>query len=492
VVLRHGDNNTVENNIFRGNDKEGSGGVRVINKGQWVVHNLFYKCRGTWFKSPLAIMNGVPNSPANRYVAVTDAYIANNLFYESSAIGLGIGSDTERSVAPKDVLFHNNVFYNRRDSVVYNRYDAVDGIDFTNNWLSKEVTQTTAKGFHKISLPVTDGADPSKLETHYNFKPDQKENILQESRIRLSKQLTMQPLFADLGAFSATEKNTIRSSGANWFKNPLRKPGKAKKLNASDAASVQSHLASKHERIIINLTGESYDFKEALMIGKDVTFISPQTTVIKFKSPSPYFMHVNAGGALTIKNLKVDLAGVKNFLTTDTSGNSDHHNISLINAQFNGLKGTFLNASKAGLADSIIVSHCSFNNYTGDLFEFDNETTKKGLYNVEILKITHSTFQMGNGTILDMVRGGNDESTMGPHLLFSDNKILQCNSAEKEPLIQLYGTQLSEIENNVFTNSNAGRTILSYEDAVKAVHYLKGNVVERSGRIERNKFVEER
>ncbi|HVE62098.1 MAG TPA: polysaccharide lyase 6 family protein, partial [Chitinophagaceae bacterium] len=46
VVLRHGDNNIVENNIFLGNDKPGTGGVRVINKGQWVVNNFFYKCRG--------------------------------------------------------------------------------------------------------------------------------------------------------------------------------------------------------------------------------------------------------------------------------------------------------------------------------------------------------------------------------------------------------------------------------------------------------------
>ena len=58
VVLRHGNFNTVENNIFLGNDKEGTGGVRIINKGQWVVSNLFYRCRGVGFRSPMSIMNG--------------------------------------------------------------------------------------------------------------------------------------------------------------------------------------------------------------------------------------------------------------------------------------------------------------------------------------------------------------------------------------------------------------------------------------------------
>jgi poly(beta-D-mannuronate) lyase len=41
VVLRHGDNNLVKGNYFLGNDKVATGGVRVINKGQKVIHNIF-------------------------------------------------------------------------------------------------------------------------------------------------------------------------------------------------------------------------------------------------------------------------------------------------------------------------------------------------------------------------------------------------------------------------------------------------------------------
>ncbi|MCC7378402.1 MAG: polysaccharide lyase 6 family protein, partial [Chitinophagaceae bacterium] len=98
VVLRHGNNNTVEGNIFWGNGKRGSGGVRVINEGNWVVNNYFYNCVGKGFKSPLAIMNGVFNSPPHRYLAVRDAVIANNTFYNCSPISLGEGADTERTV----------------------------------------------------------------------------------------------------------------------------------------------------------------------------------------------------------------------------------------------------------------------------------------------------------------------------------------------------------------------------------------------------------
>lgn len=490
VVLRHGDNNTVENNIFLGNNKEGSGGVRVINKGQWVINNLFYKTRGTWFKSPLAIMNGVPNSPANRYVAVSDAFIANNTFYETTPIGLGIGSDTERSVAPRRVMFHNNVFYNTSDSVIYNSYDDIDGIYFANNRVSAQVQQTVVKGFHKISMPVSVSNNFDKLESYGHLSPEQKEVILAESKIRLANPLVLQPFFKDISRFSATQKNTIANSGASWFAPAERKSAKARRVICKDAASVLKYLADKNERIIIHLTGNHYNFTRSLIIDRDVTFTSKKETGIKFSSDANYLLHANAGGVLSFENIHVDLTGVKNFITTDTSGKSAHHNLRMRNARFENLKGTFLNASKSALADSIVIDHCTFRNYSGDVFEFDNETTAKGLYNVEKLKITNSVFENGSGTVSDMVRGGNDESTMGPHFVFSGNQVINCSS--KEPLIELYGTQRSEIENNVFINSNPQHIILQYVDVVKAYHLLKGNRLENSGKIVKNKFVVER
>jgi poly(beta-D-mannuronate) lyase len=43
VVLRHGNYNIIANNVFLGNDKKGTGGVRVINKGHLVVNNVCYE-----------------------------------------------------------------------------------------------------------------------------------------------------------------------------------------------------------------------------------------------------------------------------------------------------------------------------------------------------------------------------------------------------------------------------------------------------------------
>jgi poly(beta-D-mannuronate) lyase len=91
VVLRHGNDNTVEGNLFYGNDKEGTGGVRVINEGNWIVNNFMSHCKGQGFRSPLAIMAGVFNSPANRYLPVRDAVIANNTFLNCTPFSISEG-----------------------------------------------------------------------------------------------------------------------------------------------------------------------------------------------------------------------------------------------------------------------------------------------------------------------------------------------------------------------------------------------------------------
>jgi hypothetical protein len=88
-----------------------------------------------------------------------------------------------------------------------------------------------------------------------------------------------------------------------------------------------------------------------------------------------------------------------------------------------------------------------------------------------------------------MLRGGNDESTMGPMLVFGSNNISNCYSKNDEPLINLYGTQRSFIENNNFQNSNVGRKLILFEDTVKAYHIYKLNTQDNSGSVTTNQYV---
>ncbi|NNE54666.1 MAG: alginate lyase, partial [Flavobacteriales bacterium] len=72
LVTRHGNYCTVDGNYFIGDENSPHvGGIRLIGTGHWVTNNYFYNLRGEIFRSPLAVMNGIPKSPLNRYIQVT-------------------------------------------------------------------------------------------------------------------------------------------------------------------------------------------------------------------------------------------------------------------------------------------------------------------------------------------------------------------------------------------------------------------------------------
>ena len=83
LVMRHSDFTSVDGNMFIGGDESDFyGGIRVINSGHWITNNYFYKINGYEFRSPLALMNGIPKSPLNRYKQVTDVVVAYNTWID--------------------------------------------------------------------------------------------------------------------------------------------------------------------------------------------------------------------------------------------------------------------------------------------------------------------------------------------------------------------------------------------------------------------------
>lgn len=492
VVLRHGNYNTVENNLFLGNGKEGTGGVRIINKGQWVVNNLFYKCRGVGFRSPLSLMNGVPNSPAFRYVAVTEAVIANNSFFDCTPFSLCEGSDTERTVAPANVIFTKNIFYTDKDKTIYNKYDDISKINFSENVVSKSVTQVMANGFIKspvqisrsIIAEIPTAAAPSKKVN---------DSLVVLSKGRLAGSFSAVPGLADEKAIRNIEINNKKNSGAKWFEQlNMKITLEAVEINCNDGASLAATLnTATVNPIRIHLTGTDYQIDQPLTVNGNVTITSGKKPV-KITTPNepvPYFLQIKAGSRLVIIDTKFDLASFhgKDLIVADLTGSSNHSNLIITGSSFTRMNGDLFNSTKSTVFDSIIVKNNAFNSNTGTLFNFNNETDKKGYYTVEQLKIVNNTFSGNKGQLLGMVRSGNDESTMGPLLLFKNNIVDNCNS--ETPLIKLYGTQISFIELNRFMACNTNGTLVQYEDAVRAVHVINNNSITKSGKIEKNKYV---
>jgi poly(beta-D-mannuronate) lyase len=494
VVLRHGNNNTVSNNLFLGNGKTATGGVRIINRGQWVINNFFYKCRGESFRSPLAIMNGIPNSPANRYVQVTDAVVLNNTFVDCAPASFGEGSDAERTLPPANVLFARNVFYNNKDSVLYRAWDDLNGIHFIDNETNRLLQANRPGGFDQALLK-TEKSDGymfpiSSKKTNTN-SVDSLSHLNQE---RLP-QLTAHAGFSDLNRFHQILSNAYHHCGANWYssKNAVLQPVK---VNCKTSADLYSRLKNQTSPLIISLTGSSYSFTDPIIINRETSFTSPQKTAIKISSPENLssLFRLTGRGSLTLHDISLNAAGLrcKAMIASDTAGSSQHFNFCLNKAFVDNLTScnAIFVASKSTIADSIIIENCRFSGLNNG-FQMVDEKDNKGYYNAEKISINRNEFKNGSGVLLAIYRGGNDESTLGPNLSFSNNLVSNCNTTGSESLVQLTGVQKTRVASNEFRNCNTSKTLIEYKDIVRADHFLSGNILANSGKIEKNEFVKQ-
>ncbi|NNK90059.1 MAG: alginate lyase, partial [Saprospiraceae bacterium] len=151
LVTRHGNYCLLDGNYFIGDEKNNNiGGIRLIGSGHTVTNNYFYKLKGENFRSPLAVMNGIPKSPLNRYIQVTDVLVAYNSWIDCiSPLQFGVGSNIDqkdvlpaseiRSARPIRTTVANNLIYNsspNRLPIV--AHDKLDGILFKSNYINKQ------------------------------------------------------------------------------------------------------------------------------------------------------------------------------------------------------------------------------------------------------------------------------------------------------------------------------------------------------------------
>lgn len=133
LTLRHGNEASVYGNYFLGEGKSGSGGVRIIGERHKVYNNYFQDLRGTGYRSALAVVNGVPNSPLNRYFQVKDAVVAFNTFVDvEETFVIGAGKSSEQSLAPDGLQVANNLVVTR-DGPIIEYEDAPLNITYASN-----------------------------------------------------------------------------------------------------------------------------------------------------------------------------------------------------------------------------------------------------------------------------------------------------------------------------------------------------------------------
>lgn len=266
VALRHGDRNTVNNNLFIGNGRRNTGGIRVVNAGHRIYDNLLVGLAGTRFFSALGVMDAVPNSLPNRYCQVVDVEMFRNTFVDCTNIEFGTGKDMERTLAPEKVSFTDNIIINKKLAQPYIAVDDVSGILFKGNkvQLSKNYS---APGFitEKVKVPQL---------------PD----------------------------------NTVirKDKGASWFTNQVAQSttNAHKECNVSPGTNLSEIVHSLEPGSIIILSKGAYPIQRSILIDKPLTIRAADPgnkPLIRFNGDKPDNMVTIAdGGELKIENIAFD------------------------------------------------------------------------------------------------------------------------------------------------------------------------------------------
>lgn len=433
VVLRHGDGNLVEDNVFLGGGIEHTGGVRVINRGQIVRGNYMEGLAGTEFTSAVTVMNGVPNSPINRYVPVSDALIERNSVIDGSRITFGAGASDERSVAPMATRFTDNLIVNTGGADPFRAEASIAGIRFEGN-----VRTTTGS----LALPIDGRAVNLARAANGLLYPTDK-------------------TFAELGASRGLKPIVKSDVGVAWYPKPASMvvafgSGHVRPV-VRNAVELAKAVATAETGDTIALSPGRYRLTAPLVVDRTLTLAGPvgRTAVISY-TPAALFV-VRDGGRLRLDHLAVSGAATPNL-----SGNAviraapmlSNYAIEIDDSGFSGMAQTLgfdvVATAEASLADRIAIRGSDFADVSGAVIAAHAEHGAKGLYSAEHVLIDNSRFTRV-GTIADVFRGGADESTYGPHFRLTGSTI--TNSGKPAGSILLSGVQETDISDNRFARS---------------------------------------
>lgn len=116
----------------------------------------------------------------------------------------------------------------------------------------------------------------------------------------------------------------------------------------------------------------------------------------------------------------------------------------------------FFDAGSRSLATFITLENNTFINITGDLLRLNKETDDLGIYNASYVNFIGNTITDVGGTLVNLYRGGRDESTFGPHLFFKNNTVTSSSMHKKnssKAAIKAHGVQVLSVTDNTFSNS---------------------------------------
>lgn len=468
LTLRHGNNALVENNVFIGNNKSKAGGIRIINEGHIVRNNLLVGIIGDDFRGPIVVMNGVPNSPLNRYNQVKNIDIQNNTLVNCSAIQFGAGKDNERTLAPIHVNFANNLITNTTGTEILNVQDVVTGFTFNGNIVDSEA-EVNPSQFTKATL------DWAVLK---GIPMPTSANEILKSAVKTAKSpdLDMTDAKRDIyvaGAFNLD--NTYypavinAKSGPFWNVVIEQKETTTAKLPSEivvepGTETINKALKQAGKKATLMLNPGLYIVEKSMKINGDIVIKGNNKNgevIVKMsetiENPLTYFFRAEEGTRLQLENLTIDGAGktaVKYALVSPDENMTGPYNLFIDNCIIQNFTntdgGSVFKAYVGTFADTLSIKNSIIrDSYRGLNLSYEKDF---GKYNAEEIILYNTLFQDLKEFAVNYIRNGDNPMTKGgklavDHCVFSD-----IYNVEKGYILRTKGIKAVDIQNSVFEN----------------------------------------
>lgn len=440
LTLRHGNNNTVSGNVFLGNGVANTGGVRVINKGQEVANNVFVGVTGYRFGSALTVMNGVPDSPINRYHQVENANIHHNTFYNVSNLQFAAGSDDERSAVPVSSKFTHNLVVADDATTEFAAFDDVSGITFADNLATFKPVKPFAQGFTQVEVDAPNKGWPAAQSVNRQ----------------------------QVGASADTKAMHKDEVGPSWY----AKPAAQTEFDSGASHTVtpgQNALFDAVERAadgdVLVLSAGHFNEEKIIPVNKTLTIRAAEGEEVVIAPARGTLFEIDNGGSLAIDGLTLtgenapDSAG-NTLIRTLKWGMLKNYRLVVKNTTVKALdinhSFDFFAAGARSFATSIDIQNSTFENITGHVLRLNQEQDDLGIYNVEQLTITGSEFTDIQGALALVYRGGTDESTFGPQVHITDNTLTNVGHGKRnkaQASLYFHGVQQAMVKQNNFVSA---------------------------------------
>jgi poly(beta-D-mannuronate) lyase len=154
LTLRHGNDCIVEDNVFLGEKRSQTGGIRVIGEGHVVRNNALFDLEGDGFRSAITILRGLPKSPLNGYFPVVRAVISGNRIENCKhSLVIGYHDEDDATVPPRDCEFTGNVIVAREGQAAVSVLSALEGATWKDNVVSGSLEGIEAQEGLAIGKP---------------------------------------------------------------------------------------------------------------------------------------------------------------------------------------------------------------------------------------------------------------------------------------------------------------------------------------------------